>query len=238
MRKLYKQKLIRIYTSYFFIVLIAGIIAVIVYHEFKIIPVDDFGQNTNTTDLILLTSEEVDAEREKFLPLLEKPKLISSSVGSDTSTSYASEEAELVMKDQGSNSVIEQNIPDGLIMTSEITQADGSIIRSFSAPEATFTAVNEYSSEELTPLVIEGSIINIDNDKKLITVALRNDSGKGTIKFNSETKILINNKPIDFSNLKIADTIRAEGFGDNTTNTLIKTNITIITGFHQLIPTI
>lgn len=241
MRKHYKEKQIRTYISYFFIIIIAAFAAMIIYHEFKLIPADEFVENSNTVNLNLLTTEEVDAEREKFLPLLVKPKIVSEPIDSGTTSYYASEEdarqAESVLLSRNASNYATEDPHTDLTMTSEITQNDGSVMKSYSSPGATVIGANQYESKDLKPLVIEGSIINIDNEKKIISVALRNNTGLATVQFNSETKILINSKPIDFSNLKIADTIRAEGFGDDTTKTLIKTNIAIITGFHQLIPT-
>lgn len=242
MRKLYKEKQIRTYVSYFFIVFIFAITAIIVYHEFKIVPLDEITKDSENIDLKILTSEEVDAERQKFLPLLVSPKINESISSVDaTTTYYASDEdasqALSVIKERETIGNVNKNQYIDLTMTSETTEGDGSIIRSYSSSGNTLVAINEYSTNDLSPLVIEGSIISIDNNKKTVTVALSDNTGMGKIQFNRETKILINNKPIDFLALKIADTIRAEGFGDETTNSLIKTNITIITGFHQLIPT-
>lgn len=242
MRKLYKEKQIRTYISYFFIVVIAAIIATIIYYEFRIIPIDEFGKNTNTTALNLLSTEEVDAEREKFLPMLEKPNIVAEPSTLGTATFYATDadakQAELSLSNNSLNNYADENLHKDLTLISETTQSDGSVMKSYSSSGATLTAVNDYEPLDMKPLVIEGSIIKIDSDKKVISVALRNNTGLATIQFNSDTKILINNKPMDFSSLRIADTIRSEGFGDETTNSLIKTNITIITGFHQLIPTI
>lgn len=243
MRKLYKEKQIRTYISYFFIVFISAITAIIVYHEFKIVPLDEINKDSENINLKVLTNEEIDAERQKFLPLLVSPKISESIISVDgTTTYYASDEdasqALSVIKERETISNDNKSQYSDLTMTSETTEGDGSIIRSYSSSDNTLVAINEYSTNDLSSLVIEGSIIAIDNNKKTVTVALRNNTGMGTIRFNPETKILINNKPIDFLALRTADTIRAEGFGDSTSNILNKTNIIIITGFHQVISTI
>jgi hypothetical protein len=243
MRKLYKEKQIRTYVSYFFIVLISAITAIIVYHEFKIVPFSEINNDSKNIDLEVLTNEEIDAERQKFLPLLYSPKISESSSFVDAITTYyASDEdasqALTVIKERETIGNVNKSQYNDLTMTSETTESDGSIIRSYSSSDNTLVAINEYSTNDLSSLVIEGSIIAIDNNKKTVTVALRDNTGMGKIQLNPKTKILINNKPIDFLALKIADTVRAEGFGDSTSNILNKTNIIIITGFHQVISTI
>lgn len=234
-------------TTYFFVVLTFAVVITIAYVALKPVGPVEYDESFVIPKISILTTEEVEVERKK-LPA-ENIYVYEQAVGTQNKAvieETSSEPAVVVSNEEVAEIIIQQKQPLTAIKpeAGDYTEAstNGPIqLTEIIAPNqksSGITIIEEVYAGNLpskeTTLVFEGSIFSLDNESNTITIALKS-GGFATAYIIGGTNIIINNKNMRFSDLRVADNVRAQGIGKLNSNVINASNITV-TGSIKLIP--
>ena len=131
-------------------------------------------------------------------------------------------------------------IPENLVMNNNSTSEDSNQPNSVAVTQ-TYTMSND---ADMTLLgkeidegykVFKGSIYKFDHPNNAIILVMDDKSGLSAVNVTDNTKILINDTQIKFSDLRIGDKVTAEGYG-LVTESNIEADKIVIHGFLQTAP--
>ncbi len=228
--------------SYPFLGIIALAIIVVFYGESWFNNDKDAINNEKLVvpEVNLLSTEEVQFERAKLPPLEENTtsKASPSEVFYDATVSeLSSTEVEQIISNQKSfinkptlpTSNYVESSKDAQILIPEITVPN----KEKSGLSVTEEPYYGDLPNKETKLVFEGSIFSIDHSTNSFQMALNNGGGFANIYIKNDTDIIINNKEMNFKDLRVSDIVRAEGLGKLSTNLIAASNV-IVTGYIDL----
>lgn len=132
--------------------------------------------------------------------------------------------------------VLENNSQLKKTVTSPQPSSDTGVesIESFSSNEHPDVKISvELPSTDDVQMNIEGTIFGINAAENEITIVQTGGAGLFTVNVDANTKYILNDGIISFSDIKDSDRIVVEGYGKETGSSMLATKITVI-GFIQI----
>jgi hypothetical protein len=200
-------------------------------------------------EVILLTPDEVETERLKFVKQQAGQQINSDTVLQSNEITKEEVQAEiqlqqprpvkeaLALEDYGTGLVaVPVTVTDYTAPESKRTESTSIYIKPDSGFSVDSITVSNTTGEqaERVAMSVSGTIFSINNEEKSIIIS---ESGTSpvTVRLKEGSRIIINNKDMSFSDLKLADIVRTEGYGYADSNELTASTIAV-TGTYQIIP--
>ncbi len=232
-----KTKTIFSYLTLIYIGIFVSVIIFITYLDIKFSKPEVKQIPVEVPEISLLSSEEVANEKQKLIPLSETPTLIQEDTTEGVFSEIMTEEQiKLVSTDSVSVEAPKTYlISDGNTQKEETTDNNNFVYtRQNSGLSVTTSQTDTNLESKITSFVLEGKIYSKGQNE--IVIVTNDNTGFGKIVISPVTTLLINGKNINFTDLKVSDTIKAEGTGSFESKTMTAKVITV-TGVTQIIPT-
>lgn len=232
-----KTKAIFSYLSLIYIGIFVSVIAFITYLDIKFSKPEVKPTPVEVPSIKFLSSEEVASEKQKLIPLSNTPTLVKEEVTKDTFSEVMTDEQIKSATTENSNTELPKTylISDGTTQKEETSDTkDYVYVRQNSGISVTTTQTDTNLESKITSFILEGRIYSKTDREIVITTS--DNSGFGKIIISPSTNILINEKNITLADLKVSDTVKAEGTGSFESKTMTAKVITM-TGVTQIIPT-
>jgi len=226
-----KENMVLSYITYSFLGIFMLVVAVIIFNETRQNKkVVKYEQGFHIPEVTLLSPEEVEAER-RLLFSDSSNNVFYFDIDEDihnSNTRVTEEDIDLIRDKQKDG--------DGEVKVVFINSEENVTQTPFEEPKSVrvYSPTNSHmetiprDSHPIIPKTFVGRIYKIETSNQRIIITQDNNTGFAIINYNNDTNILINQKNMRVSELKVGDNITAEGLGYNDGSSEVIANVIIL----------